>query len=221
MVVSKALRGTKIGGLLRLCSLESMVGRRCAATVYQEFIRRDSISSDEFSTASAIRPGVYCSLTIRRNLGRSGSVFGDPFLPAGLGENSHRCWKCLQDLDDTKWLDLFGTNVRGSGLKNIAKWESLHSLFLNNNPIGDEGMAHLKNLRSLTWLELQRTRISDEGLRYFSGLTKLNRLDLSFTSVSDAGLPHLRSLKSLSRLSLENTEVTKAGKQAQFAPKTA
>lgn len=117
----------------------------------------------------------------------------------------------VRALDDTEFLELHGTSVRGPGLANIAEWKSLRELFLSNNPIGDEGLVHLQGLHNLEWLEMAETRISDEGLLHLRGMNKLQKLSLVLTSISDAGLRHLKSLKALRNLDLSGTHVSSEG----------
>jgi hypothetical protein len=68
---------------------------------------------------------------------------------------------------------------------------NLTELYLDDNPIGDEGLAHLRDLDRLGGLRnlsLARTRITDAGLVHLRGLRQLRWLDLGGTGVTTQGV---------------------------------
>ena len=69
----------------------------------------------------------------------------------------------LGALDRLEYLDLYGDNIRGPGLGCIGRLKNLHDVFLNSNPLGDEGMAAICESDSIMNLEIPDTEVTREG----------------------------------------------------------
>ena len=65
--------------------------------------------------------------------------------------------------------------------------QGLSSLWLDDCPITDAGLAHLKNLKDLTSLNLSRTPITDEGMVHLAEVGKLSFLSLGGPNITSAG----------------------------------
>jgi len=92
--------------------------------------------------------------------------------------------------------------------------ESLESLHLGENEVGDDGAKALGSLQSLRSLHLDRNEVGDEGARALSSLVDLTELVLSDNSIGDEGVEALASLTELASLHLEENEIGDAGAHA-------
>jgi internalin A len=108
-------------------------------------------------------------------------------------------------------LDLTGTNVTDAGLKQLAGLTQLQSLDISDTDITDAGLLQLAPLAQLQSLGLSDTGVTDAGLKQLSGLMQLQELDLSQTAVTDAGLKQLAGFVMLGFLDLTGTHVTDMG----------
>lgn len=137
------------------------------------------------------------------------------------------------------WL-MYG-NLRGSDLEPLSALENLETLYVNHNPIGDDGanrLASFPKLKNLTLsktqigdaclaklatnsnlevLRLGSTKVSDRGVAHLTALTKLKTLGLADTRITDESLRELAKLKELESLSLFRTDISDDG-LAQLAP---
>lgn len=85
------------------------------------------------------------------------------------------------------------------------------ALRLNETPLDDNGLREVARFSTLQTLYLYRTRLTDGGLKELVALKNLQELDLGQNAVTDAGLTHLAELKALRSLSLRGTQVTETG----------
>jgi hypothetical protein len=112
-------------------------------------------------------------------------------------------------------LSLLGTDVTGTGLKELVGIKGLKSLsFANSRSLTNEGLKELAGLKSLQSLSLTSDiRHGDAGLKELAGMTSLRSLDLAVTKVTDLGLKHLAGMKSLQSLDISGTdnEITDEG----------
>src|SRR5882724_6972841 len=108
-------------------------------------------------------------------------------------------------------LDLFGSQVKDSGLQDLAGLKSLQALNLRFNFISDAGLKELAELKNLQTLNLGFTLVGDAGMKELAGLKNLQSLELYKTVVTDAGLKELAELKNLQILDVSGTKVTDAG----------
>jgi hypothetical protein len=94
---------------------------------------------------------------------------------------------------------------------------------LNDLSLTDVDLKLFDTAPTTRGLFLFNNQITDQGLAHLSGLTRLETLDLRRnTSITDAGLVHLAGLKNLKNLYLIHTGVTPAGvnKLQQELPNT-
>lgn len=96
-------------------------------------------------------------------------------------------------------------------LVRLADAPHLRTLYLENVPIGDAGLAPLDNLHELELLGLAECGVTDAGLMHLQKLTRLKNLQLKGCRITDAGIAALEHLTELDRLDLTGTQVTDAG----------
>jgi Leucine-rich repeat (LRR) protein len=71
-----------------------------------------------------------------------------------------------------KILDLAGTKITDRGVEDLARLESLESLFLSGTTVTDRAVPALLRLRTLKFLYLSGTPVSEYGLRRLRGRIK-------------------------------------------------
>ncbi len=104
-----------------------------------------------------------------------------------------------QSADDVVSLNLNSTNVTDAGLKELAVFENLNSLYLYDVGVTDAGLRELASCKNLTSLVLRGTKVTDTGLKQLAPLRNLNHLALP--DVTDATLQELRFIGLLHALS--------------------
>ena len=109
-----------------------------------------------------------------------------------------------------KKLLLNGTAVTDTGLAQLKKLTSLHTLILEDTAVRGTGLHHLAAL-PITQLNLRATEIDDAGLAGLSNWLALSALDLSETAITDAGLMQLANLPHLKRIFAHKTKITAKG----------
>jgi prevent-host-death family protein len=133
--------------------------------------------------------------------------------------------------DEITRLDLAGTDVTDSALKQLAELKNLTSLDLQGTKVTEKGLKELAGLKKLAVLGLGETQLSDANLRVLRAIGLLHclnqasaedgkrpksledivSLELCRGPVTDAGLRELAGLKKLTWLDLNDTRVTDAG----------
>ena len=109
-------------------------------------------------------------------------------------------------------LDLGGTDVSDTGLKQIAAMTQLRMLKLSyNSDLSDDGLSFLVGMTELRELDLSNTKISDGALIHLKGMANLQTLNLSNTLVTNAGLENLPRITNLQTLNLSRIHITDAG----------
>ena len=140
----------------------------------------------------------------------------------------------LSNLDQLERLDLSGSAITESGLKQLGKLPNLHSLSLARTPIQSLAtnfgslFPELKNLdlhatglkkvdpdavaglKSLESIDLSMTSIGDEAVDAFADMENLRKVDLAATEVTDAAARTLSEMDSLERLNLAGTRIGEA-----------
>jgi serine/threonine protein kinase len=114
-------------------------------------------------------------------------------------------------------LDLWETKVSAAGLELFKKHAALRDLRLGGTSLTDEEMAFFRDFASLpglTCLMLSNNPIGDDGVAHLAGAERLLQLNLDNTRITDAGLLHLRECDSLLYLDVKGTQVTSAGVEA-------
>jgi serine/threonine protein kinase len=117
----------------------------------------------------------------------------------------------LAPLKAVQVLNLKRTAVSDAGLKQIASLRNLRRLELANTQVTGTGLAELAPLKRLDTLRLERTPITDDGLTGLLALPGLGSLSLEGTAVSDAGMKTIGKLTQLAALNLGQTKITDAG----------
>jgi hypothetical protein len=102
-------------------------------------------------------------------------------------------------------------NVHGNDLEPLARLSQLEVLWLQRNPIGDDGTNHLRNFPHLEDLKLTMTEIGDDSMPAIVANSKLQRLAVDFTQVSDRGAELLARLPHLESLTIGWTKITDDG----------
>lgn len=110
----------------------------------------------------------------------------------------------------------FGLNLRFADLtpttlKDLARFQHLHTLILNSTIVTDDGLKELTGLRYLERLDLFETNITDAGLKELAALKQLKVLNIGRTRIKDAGLKELEALQQLEFLKLFGAGVSDAG----------
>ena len=100
------------------------------------------------------------------------------------------------------------TDITDTTLSRLSDLQHLDQLDLENTAITDDGLAALSPQLQLTVLNLTGTNISDRGLRHLSGQIQLSHLLLGRANLRGPGLQHLSNVTSLQKLSLGETSVT-------------
>jgi hypothetical protein len=109
-------------------------------------------------------------------------------------------------------VDLRGTWVTDTDLREIARMPYLTHLDLSLTRISDQGMQELKNAPGIVDLNLHYAeQITDEGMSAVKGWKKLRRLNLQGTKITDTTLEHVSGISSLESLNISNVQVTDVG----------
>ncbi|MDA1052269.1 MAG: hypothetical protein O3C40_17565 [Planctomycetota bacterium] len=117
----------------------------------------------------------------------------------------------LENLPALAHLDLSGSTVDDSTLRDLAHWTKLQQLVLCDTDITDATSSLFSELHALVHLDLENTAITEEGLAALSPRLQLKVLNLSGTNISDRGLRHLSGQRFLSDLYLGRTNVRGPG----------
>jgi internalin A len=120
----------------------------------------------------------------------------------------------LVAIDSLKSLDLAGNQIGETGAKAIASLTRLTLLDLAGNQIGDKGANAIASLTGLSSLELVANQIGDAGARAIANLSGLTSLGLASNQIGDAGAKAIASLSTLWMLELDSNVVGDAGAMA-------
>lgn len=113
----------------------------------------------------------------------------------------------LASLPDLKHLHVASVGLTNGDLLSISKLSALESLWINYNPLDDDGGIHLEALKRLTKLNLGWTNVSDKTVKAIATLDQLEELDLSNTSITNCSIKSLAGLSQLRSLSLHSTVI--------------
>ena len=195
-------------GLAKLAGLSNLVALTVARTAMTDasFDRMGRMSSLEYLCLMD-SPGVHGSgfPALARNLPKL------PRLELTRSPVTDDALAGLAGLDALEHLNLWGTEVRGPGLKDLTCLPRLRDLWVNRTAVDDAALAYLEPLKALQRLNLAGDQITGAGLAHLAGLTELRNINLAGTRVDDAGLDHLRGLRKLRRIVATDTGVTAAG----------
>ncbi|MCA8989940.1 MAG: SUMF1/EgtB/PvdO family nonheme iron enzyme, partial [Planctomycetaceae bacterium] len=152
-------------------------------------------------------------------------------------KNADIAMKTICTLDSLVQLEISGSDISTTGMKQVGKLKQIELLFLNLcKSLDDEGVSHLTELKHIYHLQLSSTpisntgllhlgeipslqrlylnecqRISDEGIQHLVSLPRLKYLDLSGTPLTDACIPQLSQTQSLRILLIDRTKITAEG----------
>ena len=108
-------------------------------------------------------------------------------------------------------LQLMGTRVTDSGLKELSGRKDLKLLWLTFTAIGNDGMDTVAGLTSLRVLGLGECRVGNEGLAKLKSLCHLEHIHLG-GQVTDQGLKHLADFPKLTSVAgLKSHHLTETG----------
>jgi mono/diheme cytochrome c family protein len=100
------------------------------------------------------------------------------------------------------WLNLSGTKINDTQMKDIGKLKNISRLNLNNTTVSDAGIAELTGLSNLQYINLTGTQVSAKGLVTLAGLKKLKSIYLYRSKVTRTDWPALQ--KSFSGVALDS-----------------
>ena len=109
-------------------------------------------------------------------------------------------------------VDLRGSWVTDTHLRNLAHLPYLSYLDLSLTRITDQGMQELKNAPGITELSLYFAEyVTDEGLAAIKGWKKLKRLNVRGAKISDTALEHISGITTLESVNVGSALVTDVG----------
>lgn len=93
-------------------------------------------------------------------------------------------WQDLGKLNNLRWLDLSGSNVRDEDLRCIGHFPLLMFLRLHDTEVTDEGVKQLAELQWLEGLDLAGTNVSDKSVEFLVKLSHLTWLNIRGATIS-------------------------------------
>lgn len=90
-------------------------------------------------------------------------------------------------------LDLGGSRIDKAILKEVARYENLHRLYLDNTDTDDNMISAIRKLEHLEYLNLYGTKITNKGASQMAKLPKLDQLYLWQTGLSSEELIALQT----------------------------
>lgn len=143
----------------------------------------------------------------------------------------------ISKLPKLKKLELYQSDVKGSGLKHlrnnntiehlsvgttsalmtdeglehVSTFKNLNHLSVTGHLITDAGIKHLGKLKKLTYLHIHGVRTTSKGVAHLETLVNLEELSLIQTKIGDAALPHFSKMTKLKKLDLYESKVTEQG----------
>jgi Leucine-rich repeat (LRR) protein len=123
--------------------------------------------------------------------------------------------EAVGQLQGLRELDLSGTAITATGMKNLKKLGKLNILSLEDMTVTDAMLQELTCLDSLEYLVLIHATVEEAGWKTVGRLRHLKRLKIYGIQITDADLVELSALPELSQLRLSNSfAITDAGIQA-------
>lgn len=120
-----------------------------------------------------------------------------PYLEVYLGQKKDLDSDLLKKLrkisEQIYTVDLGGSRIDKSVLKEVARYENLHRLYLDNTDTNDGMISVLRKLKQLRYLNLYGTKISNKGASQMARLPELNQLYLWQTDLSNEELTALQT----------------------------
>ncbi len=120
-----------------------------------------------------------------------------PYLEVYLGQkkalDTDQLKKLRKIREQIYTLDLGGSRIDKAILKEVARYENLHRLYLDNTETDDNMVSAVRKLKHLAYLNLYGTKITAKGASQMAKLPKLNQLYLWQTELSGEELLALQS----------------------------
>ena len=148
-------------------------------------LTRLEVSSTRITDATLVR------------IARAKGLFYGPHL-AGHGNGVERL----------TYLDIYGTNVTGDGIRRLAALKGLRELYAGGTGADDASIAALRGLGDLFHLDLQGTRVTDASLEPIGKFKNLNSLNLSGTAMTGSTISKLSGIEELRTLNLAGTGIS-------------
>jgi Leucine-rich repeat (LRR) protein len=121
----------------------------------------------------------------------------------------------VPQLPHLAYLDLSLTRITDQGMQELKNAPGIVELNLHYaESVTDEGMAALKGWKKLKRLNARGAKISDATLEHISGIPTLESVNVGAAMVTDVGIERLVSLPNLKELSIGGNELGDAGLHA-------
>ncbi len=119
-----------------------------------------------------------------------------PYLEVYIGQNKELKSDDLKPLRKVKEqiysVDLGGSYIDKSVLKEVAKYKNLHKLYLDNTELDDNALAAIRKLEYLEYLNIYGTNATKRGADQMLKLPKLKKLFLWQTDINPQELAELQ-----------------------------
>ncbi|MDG2105799.1 MAG: hypothetical protein P8J91_18750 [Pirellulaceae bacterium] len=115
--------------------------------------------------------------------------------------------KLVAMFPDLRQLQVNETDIRDSGIDDLAGLKKLEVLNLKRTPITLQEGPGLAQLKSLKSIDLEGSLVSNHGVAQLANLTNLEEVNLTGTRINEAAIEELEKLHSLKRISLKGTPI--------------
>lgn len=120
-----------------------------------------------------------------------------PYLEIYLGQKKNLSYADLKELrrvdEQIHTLDLGGSQVDRSVLREVARYENLHRLYLDNTATTDDMVTAIRKLKKLEYLNLYGTNVTRKGAAQMAKLPGLKQLYLWQTNIENEALTSLQA----------------------------
>jgi len=106
------------------------------------------------------------------------------------------------------WERNYVAGITKDQLESVSKLPYVNRLYLEANPVDDNGVAELVKLRRLETLNLSHTAITDAAVATLANARSLKHLDLSYTDITNRAIESLATFRHLETLNLESTRLS-------------
>ena len=119
--------------------------------------------------------------------------------------------KPIISLNTLTSLDISCNQVGDAGAKDISTMSNLTSLGISSNQVGDTGVRNLSTMSNLTSLGISSNQVGDTGVRNLSTMSNLTSLDISNNQLYNAGAKDISTMSNLTSLDMYDNQVGDAG----------
>lgn len=120
-----------------------------------------------------------------------------PYLEVYLGQRKDLSYDEIKELRKVKeqiyTLDLGSSHIDKSILKEVARYENLSRLYLDNTATDDDMISGLRKLKKLQYLNLYGTQVTQKGISQVAKISGLNQLYLWQTDITAEELAELQT----------------------------